>query len=142
MPDLPTSRETLINVLLEEYKTLRDESHQNMGERLTLLSFPTAAVAIAIAAHGAAWSIVLMVVLLAVYAGVWYRTWRGLDRRAQHLSRLEQRINELALGAPAVKSEGGLLTWETRLCDRRQALTRSNSWIKKKWGRILYHEEG
>lgn len=137
------SKQTQIDVLLEEYRTLRAESHQNMGERLTLLSFPTAAIAVAIAARGAVWSIALVVVLLATYAAIWYRTWRGLDRRAQHLAMLEQLINGVVLGTEKIAPPGGLLSWETELCRRRKELAaESNPWIKRKWGGLLYHDRG
>lgn len=91
MENPATSREIRVHVLLEEYRSLRDESRQGMGDRIALLGFLTVATALVIANHEAVWAMVVAVLLLAIPAGVWYRTWRGLDKRAQHLADLEQR---------------------------------------------------
>jgi len=134
----PASREVRINILLEEYKSLRDESEQNMGERLTLLSFLTAAVAVLISGHEAAWAVAVAIALAAAAGAVWYRTWRGLDKRAQHLEGLERRINELALGDSTAQQS--LLSWETKLCEHRRSLRDHNNPVTSCWGKLLYRE--
>lgn len=45
-----------IKILLEEYRSLRDEAKQRIGERMTLLSLLVAAAALIASSHNAVWT--------------------------------------------------------------------------------------
>lgn len=111
-----------------------------MGERIALLSFPTAVLALVVATQEAAWAIAVAVALIALAPAVWYRTWRSLDKRAQHLARLETQINTLVLGVAPQDAVGALLSWETQLCLRRARLSESSRPLTRAWGKVLFHK--
>lgn len=110
-------------VLLEEYRTLRQESLDTMGDRLTVVNFTFAALSVVIGAMIASESV--SPVLLALFgivvvpqgakAGlfIWLGEYQRSQRAGRHIQRLEERINDLV---GANRGEG--LTWESGLVSR------------------------
>ncbi|MDQ6806039.1 MAG: hypothetical protein M3065_13980 [Actinomycetota bacterium] len=111
------------SLLLEEYRTLRDEAKQCVSERMTLLGFLTASAAFIIAGTA------------------WLRSWRALDKLSRRLAELESQINELAHRAYRLEAPS-LLVWENRLRKHRAELASDPRWWVSRWGRLLQPPEG
>ncbi len=121
---MPDEREMRRELLLEEYRTLRQESLDSMGHRLTVVNFTFAALSVVIAAMLA--SDTPSSALLAIFglvlvpqgakAGlfIWLGEYQRSQRAGRHLAKVEQRLNELS---GAAHGEG--LTWESGLKSRK-----------------------
>jgi hypothetical protein len=89
-------KEAELQLLLEEYRTLRTELLQRISSRLQLLGFFGASAALVVGVRGeraAAYFLVLIVTVLAVY---WWRSAVLLGRVARRLVLIEARLNGLA----------------------------------------------
>jgi hypothetical protein len=117
-------RESLQELLLEEYRTLRQESLDSLGHRLTVVNFTFAALSVVIAAMLAsnAPSPALLAIfgLLLVPQGakaglfIWLGEYQRSQRAGRHIAHLEQRLNELAAAA-----DGEGMSWESGLKNRQ-----------------------
>src|ERR1700709_1362287 len=85
-----------IKILLEEYRSLRDESKQRISERMALLSLLIAAAALIASSHSAAWAYAVAGVFLLGAGAVWWRSGRLLNELGKRLSADEQAINAVA----------------------------------------------
>lgn len=116
-------RETLVEVLMEEYRTLRQESLDTLGHRLTVVSFTFAALSVVVAGMLTApelppWVIGAVGVVFvpqAAKAGlfIWLGEYQRSQRAGRHLAELERRINDLL----DVDGATGLC-WESALTSR------------------------
>ncbi len=119
----------LLDVLLEEYRTLRQESLDAMGHRLTVVNFTFAALSVMLAAMLASES--LSPELLAIFgivvvpqgakAGlfIWLGEYQRSQHAGRHIQQLEQRINALVEA-----NEGEGLSWEAALVARSTHMSR------------------
>jgi hypothetical protein len=123
MTDLRTAdslnAEGNLNVLLEEYRTLRAEVNERINGRMTLVGFVLAAGALLAdktSLHGWRFIAVAAGVLLMI-GTVWAWTWHILTALSKQLAMLETKINECAAEAFGPAHHGDLLSWEK---NRRQ----------------------
>lgn len=113
-------REQLVDVLMEEYRTLRQESLDTLGHRLTVVSFTFAALSVVVAGMLTApelppWVIGTVGVVFvpqAAKAGlfIWLGEYQRSQRAGRHLAGIERRINALL----DVDDDTGLC-WESAL---------------------------
>lgn len=100
-----------ISLLLEEYRTLRDEVNQRVGSRMQMIGFAVVISALLVASDGAGTYYIAALVL--VIAALWLRGInRAIQRIGSHLRQIETRVN--ALAAQACGSAEGVLTWESK----------------------------
>lgn len=119
-------------VLLLEYKTLRDEVHVTMDNRNQVLSFGMVAIGLVIggalsfeekAPQATMWALSAVVPLLAVFVlALWLAERARMMRASKHLVEVEAKINTI-FGEP-------LLTWEA---NRRSSRDRSDDAIDSLW---------
>jgi len=114
----PEQEDRAIQVLMEEYKTLRAEILQRISSNGQIPGFLVAGTAIvvsvlSISGHGLFRSLGLYISLTVLIGG--YTYWRHnkivYHRIGDHVASLEQEINQRA--ERAYGSNVGLLTWET-----------------------------
>lgn len=143
MPALDRSdAEGQIKLLLEEYRSLRDESKQRISERITLLGLLTAAGALIASSHNAVWAYAVGAGFLVVGGAVWLRSWRIIDKLGTRLARLEEGINKLASDAYSLGPESDRLRWETELQQHRADLRNAKGLVGV-YGRIAHpHPSG
>ena len=111
--------EQRLNLLLEEYRSLRSEVTSRIASRMTLLGFLTASLAFVVGIHHrSAWVWALVGLLVAFGAGIW--VWSGLliGRLSARLAKLEEVMNALAAEAYGPSKTDEQLVWET---DRRRS---------------------
>ena len=116
-------REPLLDVLMEEYRTLRQESLDTLGHRLTVVSFTFAALSVVVAGmltatELPAWivgAVGVVFVPQAAKAGlfIWLGEYQRSQRAGRHLAELERRVNTLL----DVDGSAGLC-WESALTSR------------------------
>ncbi len=116
-------REPLLDVLMEEYRTLRQESLDTLGHRLTVVSFTFAALSVVVAGmltatELPAWivgAVGVVFVPQAAKAGlfIWLGEYQRSQRAGRHLAELERRVNALL----DVDGSAGLC-WESALTSR------------------------
>jgi hypothetical protein len=128
-----------INILLEEYRSLRDEAKQRISERMTLLGLLTAAAAVIASTHDAVWAYAVAGAFLVLVAAVWLRSWRILDKLSRRISALEQAINRLASDAYSLGDKCERLGWETDLQGSRQELADAGG-LRGAYGRLVHPE--
>jgi hypothetical protein len=114
-----------IQVLLEEYRTLRQESLDTLSHRLTVVNFTFAALSVVIAAMLTTPGVPDLVIGLvgvvfvpqAAKAGlfIWLGEYQRSQRAGRHLADLERRINAHMSGGD---DEVRLLTWESGLTSK------------------------
>jgi predicted membrane-bound spermidine synthase len=126
-----------ITILLEEYRSLRDEAKQRVSERMTLLGLLTAAAAVIASTHNAVWAYVVAALFLVIGALVWLRSWRILDKLSQRIAALETEINDLAQTAYRLGTRPCLLRWETQLQCRREQLAEAGR-LKGAYGKLVH----
>ena len=133
-----------IKILLEEYRSLRDEAKQRISERMTLLSLAVAAAALIASSHNAVWAYAVAAGFLVGAAWVWLRSWRILDKLSRRLSGLEQAINGLARRTYSISQEceplgpgSNLLGWETQLQTGRDELAEAGG-LKGMYGQLVH----
>lgn len=109
-----------VDIMLEEYRTLRQESLDAMKNRNTILSFGLAVIGAvftgSIVAHrndayspASDFSLILMIPAISILVLLmWLGEYERSQRAGEFLATLERRINEET-------SRGGLLSWETTL---------------------------
>jgi hypothetical protein len=105
-----------INLLLEEYRTLRDEVNHRVGGRMQMIGFAGVISALLVASDD--WDIgtgnFYIAALVLVIAALWLRGInRAIQRIGKHLRQIEERVN--ALAPRACGSAEDVLTWETRV---------------------------
>lgn len=114
-----------INLLLEEYRSLRSEITTRLGARMTLLGFLTASAALLVGAQsGSTWVYILVVGLIATGAAVWFRSGQLLGMLSDRLATLEDSLNARAGEAFRLPQDRPLLAWEKQMRDRRHRLLR------------------
>jgi hypothetical protein len=123
----PEQEDKAISVLMEEYKTLRAEIILRIGNRMQILGFLTAGVALVVSyvsISRSIWGLGLFLPLMTLLAGFAY--WRlhafQTDRMSEHVAELEREINERARRVSNIT--GDLLTWESRQKERRMQAER------------------
>lgn len=127
--DQPYDPERVRELLLEEYRTLRDESVQRITSRTQLVSIAVAAAALLVVQERAPLWLVLLAVGLILGAAFYYVTSRADVRKiARHLMIVEQRLNALAHMDSSQTEEWQVhsepLSWSTKVVGRRDALLR------------------
>lgn len=128
-----------MNLLLEEYRSLRDEAKQRITERMTLVTVLVAGTALVISGHGSVGAIVIAAVLAVIAACVWLRTWRILDKLSIRLMGVESRINRLAAQAYGLGAGAELLSWETTLQRGRADMKApGNRWWVRRWAKLVH----
>jgi hypothetical protein len=108
-PEPPNPRESIqdaINLLLEEYRTLREEVVSRMAGRVQLLSFTIAGAGLASNSRTPTYAAIAGG-LVVVGLGFWTRSKRGIERVADQIATLECRINTLAAASFLHGEEGG-----------------------------------
>ncbi len=110
--------ENVINALLEEYKTLRDESLQAINNQLSVLKMGTGAIGLLIAAGFSLWeseiklAVLIFITFLPLVSYlsliIWIGEFERMIRVSRFLAGLEKRISN-AVG------KDNLLSWESRL---------------------------
>jgi hypothetical protein len=118
----PEQEDKAISVLMEEYKTLRAEIVLRVGNRMQILGFLIAGVALVVSyasVSHAIWGVGLVLPLMILLGGFVY--WRQhafqTDRMSEHVAELEREINERARRVCNIAED--LLTWESRQKERR-----------------------
>lgn len=108
-----------VEILLAEYKTLRQESLNAMNNRNRILSFGLATIGAILAGSIVAYTnnthspvsrfalIVMVPVISSFVLLMWFGEYKRMQRAGKFLSELEKRINKVA--------RERLLTWETHL---------------------------
>ena len=103
----------VISLLLEEYRTLREEQISKLVSQGNLLGYVGAGVAL-IAGLSSGVRLVISLVFLSVLAAAYYlRNIQNVLRLSRQLEELERRINRLAVGAYG--SNTPVLTWITQI---------------------------
>jgi hypothetical protein len=126
-----------IKILLEEYRSLRDEAKQRISERMTLLGLLTAAAAVIASTHNATWAYIVAVAFIVIGGLVWLRSWRILDKLSWRISGLEAAINDLARTAYRLDARAELLGWETQLQEGRAQLAEAEG-LAGAYGRLVH----
>ncbi len=108
-----------VGILLEEYKTLRQESLTAMNNRNRVLSFGLAAIGAILTGSILAYkengrpiiTILILIIIIPVVSNfillMWLGEYERMQRAGKFLAKLEEKINEIA--------KDTLLTWETQL---------------------------
>ncbi|MGD2247152.1 MAG: hypothetical protein PVF58_02015 [Candidatus Methanofastidiosia archaeon] len=108
-----------VEIMLEEYKTLRQESLNAMNNRNTILSFGVAAIGAvftgSIIAYGTnncshilSYAFILVIPAISIFIlFMWFGEYERMQRVGKFLARIEKRIN--------CEESKELLTWETNL---------------------------
>jgi hypothetical protein len=130
-----------IKILLEEYRSLRDEAKQRVSERMTLLGLLTAAAAVIASTHRAVSAYVVAVVFIVIGGLVWLRSWRILDKLSRDIAVLETRINDLARTAYGLEASSVLLRWETQLQNGREQIARAGG-LRGAYGKLVHPKSG
>lgn len=109
------SAEGQLNLLLEEYRSLRAEVNQRIGASASLVGFVAAGAAFVVSSDGGhvAWIAASIVGLLAT--AVWVSYLLSIRSLGGYLRRLEGHINSCARVAYDVDGEAALMVWESRL---------------------------
>lgn len=109
----PTGPEKeLIDLLLEEYRTLRAEQTSRVTGQFNLLSYGAAGTALVFGLSGDVGRTLVVLLLLLVPAILYYAlNSAGMAHTSRHLSLLEQRVNDLTRAAGWTTDD--VLTWET-----------------------------
>lgn len=112
-------------LLIEEYRTLRQESLDSLGHRLTVVNFTFAALSIVIgamvASDGVSPGLLALLGILFVPQGakaglfIWLGEYQRSQRAGKHLVHLEERLNALVDSA-----DGEALCWETSLARQQE----------------------
>jgi hypothetical protein len=132
-----------IKILLEEYRSLRDESKQRISERMALLSLLIAAAAFIASSHSAAWAYAVAGVFLLGAGAVWWRSGRILNKLGKRLSADEQAINAVARKTYTIEESGPgprpdyPLGWETQLQRERNTFATEST-----FGKFVYGNPG
>ncbi|MFH8800896.1 hypothetical protein ACH4F6_15045 [Streptomyces sp. NPDC017936] len=109
-----------IALLLEEYRTLREEIIHRVAGRMQMIGFAGIISALLVISDKPNFGApaVYVAVLVLVVALLWLRGInRAIQRIGRHLRTVEERIN--ALAAQGYGSTGPVLTWETTAQDSR-----------------------
>lgn len=110
MPTEQQRCEKEIDLLIEEYRALRAEVVQRLGDRGSLLGFASAGAVLVVANGVATWKFAVAAALLTAALVVFaVRTFRAFGLLSARLGRLEDMINERA---SAAYGSGPLLRWE------------------------------
>jgi hypothetical protein len=112
-PTDPHAETKVIELLLEEYRTLRTEVVARLTVRAQVAVVVGASATVLAYAGGLSWRKphVYIVIGALLFVGTWWRDMnRGRYSVANHLRELERRINDLASAAYGTQP---LLTWET-----------------------------
>jgi hypothetical protein len=118
----------VINLLLEEYRTLRQEIIARLTNRAQLLAFSAAATGLI--ASGRSLTLIVLVIGTAAMAGLcyWLSSNRGVRHIASHVADIEAMINQLAARAYDLPEEA-VLRWEIKQASEAEG--------KPRWWRYL-----
>jgi hypothetical protein len=107
----------VIDLLLEEYRSLRQEIIQKQASQSSLLGFGATGIGLAFGLTGSLGKALLAASLITLL-GVYYHliTARNVALLSRHVAGLEERINTLARSEHPASED--VLTWETRLQSR------------------------
>src|SRR5689334_7952955 len=96
--DILVRGEAELQLLLEEYRTVRAEVLQRIGSRAQLLGLlgASAALVIGLSDHQSVEAYLLGAVVVVVLTSYWWRGALLLRRAAQHVVAIEERINLVA----------------------------------------------
>jgi len=111
-----------IGILLEEYRTLRDEIKVHLAGQFTVLTYTLTATGIVAGLARSKWAIGVAAVVGAVGLYGYFMTVREVIQLGTAVAILEMRINRLA--GRAYGTRGDLLSWET--CHRLGPSTHLN----------------
>ncbi|GAA0470124.1 hypothetical protein GCM10010361_37930 [Streptomyces olivaceiscleroticus] len=120
----------MIQLLLEEYRGLRNEITQRLAERTQITAVVGVAAVIVTAGEGFSFGgphfyvAVAILTLGALWARRGFREMWGI---AVHLRHLEERINALAAKA---HGSSAVLTWEQQVHTERRREARSRPWLR------------
>jgi hypothetical protein len=121
----PEQAEKEIELVLEEYRSLRKETTQRLSDRGTLTGFATAG-AVLVVTHGATtWQYGTAAALLVVSLGVFsVRMGWAFGLLSTRLCQLEDELNALATVAYGTAPDRQLLRWEHDWQERPRLLDR------------------
>jgi hypothetical protein len=117
----------VIGLLIEEYRTLREEVIQRLNGRVQLLAFAIAGAGIAASGKSPVFYGALGGSLLLVGMVFWNRSKRGIEYLASHIARLERCINELSSRAYGTRGQFPF-QWET---EQARIRTRARWWARR-----------
>jgi hypothetical protein len=117
----------VMSLLLEEYRTLREEVISRMAGRVQLLAFTIAGAGLAANARSPVYAGIAGA-LVAVGIAFWTSSKRGIERAADQIAGLERRINTLSNVAGP---DSGLapLSWETQQTQIRTGARWLRRWL-------------
>jgi hypothetical protein len=124
---LPGSESQVIDLLLEEYRTLREEAISRMGGKLQLLGFVIAGAGLAANAKSTIYAGIAGM-LVVVGGVVWNRSKVGIERVADRIAVIEGQVDMLAHKAYEL-SDPLPLSWETQQRAVRQRTSRIRRWL-------------
>lgn len=114
IPTMNDDEKKMIDILLKEYDTLRQEIVSRINTRFTLLNLSLIALTfVAVQLKGetkAIWAVVVLVGIFIVFATVWWSSGLLVCRLSRQVAVLEKRINSVA--------GQELLTWEHQVASR------------------------
>lgn len=121
-------------LLLEEYKSLRNESVTRIASRTQLVTIMVAAAGLLTATTTRLWLIILAIIFM-LGAVVYYFTSKAdVERIARHLATVEGQLNEIARLEKSQGSAARLasipMSWSTKIVENRNVLRRRGTLLK------------
>jgi hypothetical protein len=123
------SEAEVIDLLLEEYRTLRSEVVARVQSRTQLTAFAVAGTGL-VASTRSPWLMSFAGLLILIGAVVWIRSQSLLESLGRAISQLEKQIDSLA--SIAYETSAGLpLSWETQQLELRKDVPRARPWRRQ-----------